>query len=210
MNSEGQVPFLLGEAMKKILAIALLAFGASAFAQTNTVGGAQTTSCPNGATTCAGATSNSGSQASNQGNNQNITVNIPAAEQKDIVRTISETTVSGTQTVKNVPSVSGPALTTSNDTCMGAVSGSVNFAGFGVGAGTTSVDQNCVMLKNARELWNMGMKAAALARLCMDADNRTALEITGFKCPEVQRKENQQETVTDPYIRERLGLAPLK
>jgi hypothetical protein len=93
---------------------------------------------------------------------------------------------------------------------MGSVSGAVNFAGFGVGGGTTSTDQNCVMLKNARELWNMGMKAAALARLCMDADNKTALEITGFKCPDFQHKSAAQETVTDPYVRERLGLAPLK
>lgn len=124
--------------------------------------------------------------------------------------TTSKVETSGTTTVKNVPSVSGPALTTSNDTCMGSVSGAVNFAGFGVGGGTTSTDQNCVMLKNARELWNMGMKAAALARLCMDADNKTALEITGFKCPDFQHKSAAQETVTDPYVRERLGLAPLK
>jgi hypothetical protein len=43
------------------------------------------------------------------------------------------------------------------------------------------------MLKNARELWNMGMKAAALALFCTDDNNRMALEITGFVCPQTQR-----------------------
>lgn len=90
----------------------------------------------------------------------------------------------GDQTIKNTPSVGGPPLTTSNDTCMGSSSGSVNVPGFGVGLGSTWTDRNCVMLKNARELWNMGMKAAALALFCTDDSNRMALEITGFVCPQ--------------------------
>lgn len=91
---------------------------------------------------------------------------------------------SGTQTIKNVPSVNGPPLTTSNDTCMGSTSGSINGAGFGIGLGSTWTDRNCVMLKNARELWNMGMKAAAMALICGDENNRAALEVTGFVCPQ--------------------------
>lgn len=91
---------------------------------------------------------------------------------------------SGTQTIKNVPSVQGPPLTTSNDTCMGSSSGSINGPGFGIGLGSTWTDRNCVMLKNARELWNMGMKAAAMALFCTDSNNRMALEITGFVCPQ--------------------------
>jgi hypothetical protein len=93
----------------------------------------------------------------------------------------------GDQTIKNTPSVSGAPLTTSNDTCMGSASAAVNVPGFGLGLGSTWTDRNCVMLKNARELWNMGMKAAALALFCTDANNRMALEITGFVCPQTQR-----------------------
>jgi hypothetical protein len=40
------------------------------------------------------------------------------------------------------------------------------------------------MLKNSRELWNMGMKAASLALMCTDKANKEALEITGFICPQ--------------------------
>ena len=122
--------------------------------------------------------------ASNNGNNQSITIEAS----KQLERT--ETHISGTQTVKNVPSVSGPPLTTSNDTCMGSASGSANGPGFGLSLGKTYTDVNCVRLKNSRELWNMGMKAAALALMCMDKDNREALEVTGFVCPKKKEEES--------------------
>lgn len=93
----------------------------------------------------------------------------------------------GTQKIKNTPSVSGPPLTSSNDTCMGSASGSVNAPGFGLSVGKTYTDDNCVMLKNSRELWNMGMKAASMALMCMDRNNREALEMTGFECPQTAR-----------------------
>jgi len=209
--------------MKKILLIVGLLAAGSAFAQTSTVGGNQSTSCPNGATTCAGATANSGSQATNAGNNVlevgGIVVNIPAGETpkdtttRQLIDGRQEVIQSGTSTIKNVPSVNGPPLVSSNDTCMGSTSGSVNAPGIGVSLGTTWTDQNCKMLKNSRELWNMGMKAAALALMCTDPANREALELTGFKCP--VREAGKQvlqadgERYTDPIVRARLGLPPL-
>jgi len=47
------------------------------------------------------------------------------------------------------------------------------------------------MLKNSRELWNMGMKSAALARMCMDKKNREALELTGFVCPQAKKAQDE-------------------
>ena len=197
--------------MKTILAIAIsLAFVSPVFAAGPAQGQQQQTD----------VTSGSNSQASNAGNSQSIIFTSPGTTSATVSQTIAgETTgrivYSGTQTVKNVPSVSGPALVSSNDTCHGSVSGSLNFAGFGGGVGTTVVDKNCVMLKNSRELWNMGMRGAALARMCMDADNKEALEITGFTCPQTERarKEGQAAVVqpeqTDPIVRARLGLPPL-
>ena len=90
----------------------------------------------------------------------------------------------GSYTMKNVPSVNGPNLTTSNDTCMGSSSGSANGPGFGVSFGTTWSDDHCKRLKMSRELWNKGMKAASLAMDCMDPAARVALEITGSTCPQ--------------------------
>ena len=206
--------------MKHILAIAVLFAATGVFAQnsgTNS-GTTQSTNCPGGATSCAGATSASGSQATNSGNNVlevgGITVNIPTSEPRELTRSVVDQAISGTQTVKNVPSVSGPPLVSSNDTCMGSTSGSVNVAGFGAGLGTTWTDQNCKMLKNSRELWNMGMKAAALALMCTDPANREALELTGFKCPVRPQApavvQTDGERYTDPIVRARLGLPPLQ
>lgn len=136
------------------------------------------------------SSSSSEAAATNAGNSQSIIFTSP---ENSVVKQSGDVTnrvvYSGSQKVKNVPSVSGPALTSSNDTCMGSVSGSVNVAGFGAGVGSTYRDMNCIMLKNSRELWNMGMRGAALARMCGDLDNREALEITGFTCPQTEREQ---------------------
>ena len=66
---------------------------------------------------------------------------------------------------------------------MGSTSLGGSAVSFGFSVGTTWTDTNCLMLKNAREIWNMGFKGAALARLCMDDLNKEALESTGINCP---------------------------
>jgi len=90
----------------------------------------------------------------------------------------------GSYTVRNVPSVNGPNLTTSNDTCMGSTSASANGAGVGLSFGTTWTDEHCKRLKMSRELWNKGMRAASLAMDCMDPSAMAALEMTGTRCPQ--------------------------
>lgn len=157
------------------------------------------------------------SNAGNQDFYQGITFNSPGETHQYIES-------GGTQTLKNVPSVAGPNLTTSNDTCMGSTSGSMNGPGFGVSIGSTWSDPNCKLLKNSRELWNMGMKAAAMALMCTDAANQDALEMTGFECPQTSRNKKiaqqapavnlsssgEQENITDPYIRSRMELTALQ
>ena len=73
---------------------------------------------------------------------------------------VSRVEYGGTYTLKNVPSVNGPPLTTSNDTCMGSTSGSANGPGFGIGFGTTWTDEHCKDLKTSREL-AFGAQASA-------------------------------------------------
>ena len=173
--------------MKKLALAALIAISAPAFA----TGGAQGSNGQQQQQQTT-VTSGSASEATNNGNTQSIVFTSPGETTSAATVTYAggtKTEISGTTKVKNVPSVSGPPLVSSNDTCMGSVSGSVNIAGFGGGFGTTYKDANCVMLKNSRELWNMGMRGAALARMCMDSENREALEITGFKCPQTERAE---------------------
>ena len=199
--------------MKTLLITAALLMSTSVFAA-DTV----TTGCAPGSTTCAAANSisSSGSEASNQGNSQQITFTSPPTQtQTQIIQGGTESTMHqtfGTQTIKNTPSVSGSPLTSSNDTCMGSASGSANVPGIGLSFGKTYTDDNCVMLKNSRELWNMGMKAASMALMCMDKNNRDALEITGYVCPQSARTQASAKAgePTDPYIRARMGLPALK
>lgn len=146
--------------MKQLIMVVGLLCAVSAFADTTT-------------TTPSTSTSTSEASAANQGNSQTITFTSPTES---------------TTTVKNVPSIGAPALAGSNDTCMGSTSIGAAGVGIGITIGSTWTDNNCKMLKNAREMWNMGMKAAALARLCMDDDNREAMEQTGFTCPERKKR----------------------
>jgi hypothetical protein len=106
--------------------------------------------------------------------------------------------INSSQTIKNTPSMGGPALTSSNDTCMGSASGALSAPGFGISLGKTYNDTNCVMLKNSRELWNMGMKAAALALMCNDSANKDALELTGFVCPQTEKANKQVAAQVQP------------
>lgn len=177
--------------------------------------------------------SNSGAVAGSQSNtNVGVGTSVGTSSQQNVTfvspdKQRIETNISGTQTIKNVPSVTGPNLTTSNDTCMGSTSGSINGPGFGIGLGSTWTDDNCVMLKNSRELWNMGMKAASMALMCTDARTRGALQVTGYECPNTldgrpiatprsysvapaAPEVAANEKYTDPYVRARLGLPPLK
>ena len=158
--------------MKKIFCLFLISLSINALAQT---------AANNNAT--------SSTTTSAQGNTQAVTFTSPGTltstqnlNTSGTSRNIVEYT--GNYTIKNVPSVSGPNLTTSNDTCMGSSSGGANGAGFGISFGSTWSDEHCKRLKMSRELWNKGMKAASLAMDCMDIGAKAALEMTGTRCPQ--------------------------
>lgn len=74
-------------------------------------------------------------------------------------------------------------LDTGDDVCMGSGGLGVQSVDVGVSLGSTWRDENCVMLKNARELKNQGYDKAAKARLCMNEDNALAFELAGEPCP---------------------------
>jgi hypothetical protein len=141
----------------------------------------------------------SSSAAVNSGVHQNIVFTSPPDTTQRVV-------YSGSQEVKNVPSLSTSPLVSSNDTCHGSVTGGVVLPGFGISGGSTYIDVNCKRLKNSRELWNYGMRGAALALMCNDDENNEALEVTGYKCPEKRQKKSESQQYTDPHIRKRLNM----
>ena len=178
--------------MKTLIALTLLGLSAGALAQT-TAGGANNQSQSSATTNAQGNT-----QAVNFNSSAPSEVTSRATVDSNSTQNINNTGATtstvdyrGSYTVKNVPSVSGPNLTTSNDTCMGSTSASANGAGVGLSFGTTWTDEHCKRLKMSRELWNKGMKAASLAMDCMDPAAQAALEMTGSKCPQSMTAEER-------------------
>jgi hypothetical protein len=83
----------------------------------------------------------------------------------------SNSTVPADQTVKNVPSVFAPGLAAAGlETCLGSVSGGGALVGTGFSFGTSIPDPSCAARLDARTLWSMGLKKAAVARLCLNGD----------------------------------------
>src|SRR5215472_15566423 len=83
----------------------------------------------------------------------------------------SNSTVPADQTVKNVPSVFAPGLAAAGlETCLGSVSGGGALLGTGLSFGTSIPDPGCAARLDARTLWSMGLKKAAVARLCLNGD----------------------------------------
>lgn len=148
--------------MKRLLLAAIIAMAASepAWAQSSTataaaagtgVGLARSTSRSQ-------AISGQGGTGIGVGGNPSATIN-------------SNSSVPADQTVKNVPSVVAPGLTAAGlETCLGSISGGGAFVGTGFSFGTTIPDPGCAARLDARTLWSMGLKKAAVARLCLNGD----------------------------------------
>ena len=96
-----------------------------------------------------------------------------------------DSTMTSTTTLKSPPaSAIAPSLSASNsDLCTVGVSGAVQTQILGISAGTTTRDLNCERLKNAKTLYDMGMKVAAVSVLCQDLRVFDAMIMAGTPCP---------------------------
>src|SRR6056300_153033 len=93
--------------------------------------------------------------------------------------TTSETTVKSPP-----PSAISPSINSSNsDLCTVGVSGAVQTQILGISAGKTVRDMNCEKLKNAKTLYDMGMKVAAVSVMCQDKRVFEAMMDAGTPCP---------------------------
>jgi len=103
------------------------------------------------------------------------------------VKTDSTTrsTIDSTTTVKSPPSSAvSPSINSSNsDSCTVGVAGAVQTQILGISAGKTVRDMNCERLKNAKTLYDMGMKVAAVSTLCQDPRIFEAMMNAGTPCP---------------------------
>jgi hypothetical protein len=109
------------------------------------------------------------------------------ADDDDTIK--SESTVRSDGTMETTinsppPSAISPQISTSNsDLCTVGVAGAVQTQILGISAGRTVRDMNCEKLKGAKALYNMGMKVAAISRLCQDSRVFDAMLNAGTPCP---------------------------
>ena len=83
-----------------------------------------------------------------------------------------------------VPSAMAPSMSAlSQDVCAVPISGAGNFGVVSLSGGTVILDQNCVKIKLAKTLNDLGLKVAAVSVLCQDPTVFEAMTNSGSPCP---------------------------
>ncbi len=193
--------------MKKVITIAIVAamFSVPAFAEVEAT-------ATDGSSASAQASASNAADASNGGvtvDNNGVTVNIDQSQPEGGTRSLNTTQMtqdiqySGEYSIKSVPNVSAPALTTTlTETCMGSTSAGAGWVGFGFSFGTTWRDSACVRRLDARQLSSLGYNLGAKELMCDSDKVRAALKRAGKPCfvdlPEqVQQEVNPTAVVAD-------------
>ena len=101
---------------------------------------------------------------------------------RSTVRTDGDMT---TTVISPPPSAISPQIgsATTSDLCTVGVAGAVQTQILGISAGKTVRDMNCEKLKNAKTLYDMGMKVAAVSVMCQDKRIFDAMMDAGTPCP---------------------------
>tara|TARA_R110002073_G_scaffold326056_3_gene505658 strand:- start:1081 stop:1659 length:579 start_codon:yes stop_codon:yes gene_type:complete len=98
--------------------------------------------------------------------------------------TVDSNLNSSTKITSPPPSAISPSISASNsDLCTVGVSGAVQTQILGISAGKTVRDMNCERLKNAKVLYDMGMKVAAVSVMCQDKRIFASMMNAGTPCP---------------------------
>ena len=110
---------------------------------------------------------------------------VSAAEDTIITESTSTSDVNtNTKLESPPPSAITPTMNISNsDLCTVGVAGAVQTQILGISMGTTVRDMNCEKLKNAKTLYDMGMKVAAVSIMCQDQRVFDAMMNAGTPCP---------------------------
>ena len=126
---------------------------------------------------------NSGEQTFNNNNNVNSTsTNTSTSQNKNENVNRNENT---TKVEQPPPTAIAPSMMSggNNDLCTVGTSGAVQTQILGVSSGGVLRDLNCERLKNAKTLFDMGMKVAAVSTLCQDRRVFDAMWNAGTPCP---------------------------
>lgn len=130
-----------------------------------------------------GSSSSSGANSTSSSGGNTMTGGTQSATQANAVTVNGDTVTYQAQQRDPVASAWAAPLTSGSNTCMGSSSGGAQGVTFGVSFGTTWQDDNCNARFDAQALNSLGLRSAAIARLCQRTDNAKAIEAAGGKCP---------------------------
>lgn len=92
--------------------------------------------------------------------------------------------------VKSAPPVAAPGLAAASvETCLGSSSGGLSGMGFGIAFGSTNLDKGCEARLDARTLYGMGLRDAAMYRLCDQPKMALAMAQAGVLCPQYRPRQ---------------------
>lgn len=112
--------------------------------------------------------------------------------------TSTNTSISETTVKSPPPTAISPGITViNNDLCVVGVAGAVQTQILGISGGSTVRDLNCERLKLAKNLYDMGMKVAAVSTLCQDYRVFTAMQNAGTPCPVDGKIGQEAQTIWD-------------
>ncbi len=128
------------------------------------------------------ATSTNNNNNVNSTTSNNVNQNIQSGEMTN--RNINDSNITQ-KVIQPPPTAISPAMMSggNNDLCTTGTSGAVQTQIMGISSGGTVRDMNCERLKNAKTLFDMGMKVAAVATLCQDRRVFDAMWNAGTPCP---------------------------
>ena len=120
-----------------------------------------------------------------------LLVGTAAYADDDVIRTDNNSTVTSNGSMDTTiysppPSAISPNLTTgTGDLCTISASASIQTQILGLSAGKVFTEKNCVRLKNAKTLYDMGLKVAAISVMCEEESGviRESLKNAGTPCP---------------------------
>jgi hypothetical protein len=161
---------------------------------TSTVDSTSTNTNINTSTSTSTNTNINNGHTTSENNNNNTNTNVNTTNSDNTNRNI----MSGDVTNRNIndnkieqrviqppPTAIAPAMMSggNNDLCTTGTSGSVQTQILGISSGGTVRDMNCERLKNAKTLYDMGMKVAAVSVMCQDRRVFDAMWNAGTPCP---------------------------
>jgi len=128
---------------------------------------------------------NSGEQTFNNNNVNDTTVSSDNKNTNVNTNSSTNRNINETKVEQPPPTAIAPSMMSggNNDLCTTGTSGAVQTQILGISSGGTIRDKNCERLKNAKTLYDMGMKVAAVSTLCQDRRVFDAMWNAGTPCP---------------------------